>query len=127
VDSAGNIYVTDPDTRVQKFDNTYAYVATLGVTGEFGSDFDHFYGPHNVEVDAADNVYVADQANTRVQVFDKNGAYLTTLGGGTPGDNTGQLRDIYGVGLDSQGNVYVPIRGISASRNSPRVCQAGRR
>ena len=46
VDSRGFIYVADKkNDRVQVFDANRAYVRTIGVTGQWGRDFDHLSGP----------------------------------------------------------------------------------
>ena len=41
-----------------------------------------------------------------MQVFNENGVYYTTIGG-TWGSQVNQFRFIYGLDVDSQGNVYV--------------------
>ena len=61
-----------------------------GGSGQFGS-------PTDVEVDAAGNIYVADQGNGLVQKLDSNGAFVTQWGGiAGPG----------GVAVDAASNVF---------------------
>jgi len=51
--------------------------------GTYGSGPLQFNTPHDIAVDASDNVYVADRGNNRIQVFD---------------DNMNHERDITGIG-----------------------------
>jgi DNA-binding beta-propeller fold protein YncE len=84
-DSAnGRLFVADSmNQRVQVFDaKSFAYVATIGVTGVSGSDNGHFNGPVSARVNpAVHQVYVTDFTNNRVQIFDSGTlTYLGTLG-----------------------------------------------
>ncbi|MGD0006259.1 MAG: carboxypeptidase regulatory-like domain-containing protein, partial [Anaerolineaceae bacterium] len=69
VGTDGKIYVADTcNQRVQIFDGGLNYVATLGVTGQAGTDGNHFNQPVAVSVDnSTGDLFVADQANDRVQ------------------------------------------------------------
>ena len=59
-------------------------------------------------VDAAGNVYVADQANHRVQKWAPGAsAGITVAGGNGPGSTANKLHNPYGVFADSTGTVYV--------------------
>ncbi|MCE9617977.1 MAG: hypothetical protein K8Q88_06425, partial [Nitrosarchaeum sp.] len=44
---------------------TLTYQSTLGVTGESGSDNDHFTNPYSVAVDSSGKIYVTDLDNQR--------------------------------------------------------------
>jgi hypothetical protein len=77
----GYLYVADAwRQRVAVFDASLAYVASLGVVDEAGSDNAHFNQPGDVAVDSDGTIYVADQANQRVQVFDASRNYVRTMG-----------------------------------------------
>jgi hypothetical protein len=80
----GHILITDLNNfRIQVFDaRTFAYVATLGVTGVSGSDNAHFNDAGSVAVNPnAGQLYVTDQNNHRVQIFNaRTFAYIATLG-----------------------------------------------
>jgi sugar lactone lactonase YvrE len=43
------------------------YSATIGVTGESGSDNDHFNNPGRLAVDSSNRLYVVDNGNNRIQ------------------------------------------------------------
>ncbi len=84
-DSQGNAYVSDgyENSRVAKINKDGNWVKQWG---ERGTGPGQFLTPHNIAVDAKDNVYVADRGNARVQVFDTNGKFLRqfTLMGQVP-------------------------------------------
>jgi sugar lactone lactonase YvrE len=109
VDSAGNLYITDAyNQRIRRVSNgvitTVAGNGTLGFSGDNGPATNaQLSYPADVAVDAAGNLYIAD--NNRVRKV-SNGVITTVAGNGTPGfsgDNgtaTGaQLDFSWGAGL----------------------------
>ena len=68
----GEIFVTDGygNSRVHRYTPDGRLITSWGGVG---SDPGEFLNPHNVVIDADDNVFVADRENSRVQVFDVNG------------------------------------------------------
>jgi DNA-binding beta-propeller fold protein YncE len=112
LDSSGRAYVADSSNqRVQIFDSTGAYVATMGVTGSTGTGNDRFNDPQGVATDTANNIYVADRGNHRVQIFDSSRAYVATLGvAGVGGTDNAHLNSPVDVFVDSAGNIYVADR-----------------
>jgi len=115
VDSNGRIYVADSDNhRVQVFDSSHIYTATLGVTGVSGSDDAHFQDPHGVAVDGSGNIFVADTENRRVQKCTLSGVSYTcsTFAGATGecGDDFDHLCGPHAVAVDASGRVYVSDR-----------------
>ena len=67
VDSAGRVYVTDPEGfRVLVFNPNGTY---LGRFGNFGTDANNFGLPNGITIDAQDNVYIADSGNNRILKF----------------------------------------------------------
>jgi hypothetical protein len=79
-DSQGNIYVADGLTRgrVAKYDATGRFVTNYG--GE-GSGDGQFTGIHGLQIDARDNLYVADYGNRRITVLDSQGRFVRQMTG----------------------------------------------
>jgi streptogramin lyase len=73
--------------------------------GSAGTGNGQFQVPNGVAVDAAGNVYAADQNNDRVEKFDSNGVFQLAFGG------PGQLNGPSQVKIDPQGNVLVNDTG----------------
>jgi len=75
-DSAGNIYVADGygNSRVAKYDRNGKWIKNWGSTG---TGEGQFRVVHGIQIDAANNVYVADRDNRRIQVFDTEGTFKT--------------------------------------------------
>jgi len=105
------LYIADAcNHRVQLFNvaNPLSanYVATIGVSGQSGSDNAHLDHPLGVAVDA-NRIYVADENNHRVQVFSRaTRAYQATISDGWGQDND-HLRHPADVAVDTSGNIYI--------------------
>jgi len=71
----GNVYISDGyiNTRVVEVTADGDYVRHWGKPGRGDGEFNLV---HDVAVDTAGKVYVADRANERIQVFDPDGKYL---------------------------------------------------
>ena len=80
----GHVLVADTgNDRIQVFDaQSFAYVATIGVSGVSAGDNGHFNAPASVHLNPTTRqLYIADTGNQRVQLFDAGSfAYLGTLG-----------------------------------------------
>jgi len=123
VDAAGNIYVADyANHRVRRIRAATGVISTIAGTGIAGFSGDggvatsaRLYHPAAVAVDAAGNVYIADQHNMRVRRVAAGTNVITTLAGnGTPGTFGdggpavfAQLNYPQGVAVDGSGNVYI--------------------
>jgi uncharacterized protein (TIGR03437 family) len=119
VDSAGNLYITDPwNYRVRRVSNgVISTVAGNGVVG-FSGDNGPATGarltdPEGIAVDSAGNLYIADTVGSRIRKV-SNGVISTVAGTGTygfSGDNgpatSAQLSYPHGVAVDSAGNLYI--------------------
>jgi hypothetical protein len=107
VAGSGNVYVTDGNTRVQKFDSTGTFILQFGISGDVPGGF---VQPNKVATDSAGNVYVTDTFTNRVQKFNSSGTFLLTWGGS--GSGNGQfINGSGGVAVDSANNVYVTDPG----------------
>jgi sugar lactone lactonase YvrE len=112
-DVAGNIYVADlGNNAIRKITaagvvTTLAGVKTAGYVDATGTAaaFNH---PNGVAVDAAGNVYVADQSNSAIRKITADGVVTTIAGGPT---QTGLLNYPAGIALDKDGNIYIADEG----------------
>ena len=123
IDSAGNVYVGDYGNHLVRKITPAGVVTTLagspGVSGSadgIGSAA-RFSFLHQIAVDAAGIVYVADTGNSTIRKVTSSGA-VTTLAGspGSPGSTDGigaaaQFSLPTGVAIDGAGNVYVADSG----------------
>ncbi|PYS76085.1 MAG: hypothetical protein DMF66_16645, partial [Acidobacteria bacterium] len=102
-----NVYVTDQNTRVQKFDSSGNFVLQFGVNGDVPGGF---VTPWKVTTDSAGNVYVTDFFTNRVSKFSSGGVFQSTFGG--LGTGNGQFQSgTAGVAVDSTGHIYVADPG----------------
>src|ERR1035437_3723484 len=118
VDAAGNIYVADAGTHIIRKITPAGNVSTLagsaystGFTDGLGSAA-RFNHPVGLAVDAAGNVYVADEVNNAIRKISPAGQVLTIAGTGIAGYNNGPVATATfnlpcGVAVDALGNVYV--------------------
>src|SRR3712207_1496373 len=111
-DSAGNVYVADQNTRVQKFSAAGVFQFKFA-TG--GSSAGAVVSPFRVAVNnTSGDIYVTDGFPERtsgiVQRFDSAGTFVSRSG--TQGGGNGQfVAGAGGVAVDSAGNVYVADPG----------------
>jgi len=126
-DASGNVYVTEgSNDRVQKFDSSGNFLLMWGwgvddgtaelqtctsgcQAGLSGTGNGQLNVPFELNVDAAGNIFVADDGNRRIQKFDSSGNFLTRWG--TQGTGEGQFEFPQGVTTDASGNVYVADSG----------------
>jgi uncharacterized protein (TIGR03437 family) len=119
VDSAGNLYIADTNNnRIRKVSGgiitTVAGNGTPGFSGDSGPATSiQLSAPSGVAVDSAGNLYIADTNNNRIRKV--SGGIITTVAGngtlGFSGDGgpatSAQLKEPYGVTVDSAGNLYI--------------------
>ncbi len=117
VDAAGNVYIADAgNNRIRKM-TPGGVVSTFAGTGTAGSangagNVAQFSSPGGVAVDAAGNVYVADNNNHSIRKI-TSGGVVSTLAGSSPygyANGPGSTAKFYypsGVAVDAGGNVYV--------------------
>jgi sugar lactone lactonase YvrE len=74
----GDIFVADghgdkTNARIVKFDKNGKFIKTWGKEGKGQGEFDV---PHNLAMDSAGRLFVADRANSRIQIFDQDGNFI---------------------------------------------------
>ncbi len=107
VDSSGNVYVPDQNTRTQKFNSGGTFILEFGLPGDVPGGF---VSPNKAATDAAGNVYVTDSFTNRVSKFSSTGAFISTWGG-SGGSNGLFIAGAGGIAVDSANNVYVTDPG----------------
>jgi uncharacterized protein (TIGR03437 family) len=134
VDSVGNIYATERDNSlVIKIapNGILTVIAGNGFSGYSGEGIRATSGslsiPIDLAVDAAGNVYLAENGADRVRKITPDGIITTVAGGGRSlGDNiaatTALLVSPSGIAFDSSGNLYIAEAGQHRIR---RVSPAG--
>jgi hypothetical protein len=135
VDSLGNVYVGENGHLIRKISPT-GVVTTLagsGIGGGNGAFADgtgvsaSFAYPTGVAVDSAGTVYVGDSLNNRIRKITSEGVVTTFAGNGgttfTNGTGTNAtFNSPSGVGVDSNGNVYV---GDNSNNRIRKITPAG--
>jgi streptogramin lyase len=102
VDTSGNVYVTDQNNRVTKFDSSGAFILQFGVPGSADGGF---VSPFKVATDSTGNVYVTDSSEPAhgLQKFTSTGTWQFSIGG--------FQNSALGVAVDSSGNIYAGDQG----------------
>jgi trimeric autotransporter adhesin len=136
VGADGSIYIADfGNARIRKVtpDGIISTIAGNGIQGTAGDGGPatkaSLWGPQQIALDGAGNVYVADELNSAIRKITPAGIMTTVAGtlgsGGYSGDGgpatKARLGDPSGVAVDAAGNLYIAdansdvIREVSAS------------
>jgi trimeric autotransporter adhesin len=123
LDSAGNLYIADKfNNRIRKVNMATKVITTVAGTGVGGFSGDggpatsaKIYTPFGVALDAAGNLYIADDDNYRIRRVDAATGIITTVAGG--GEDSGDggpataasLGETSNVAVDAAGNIYIGV------------------
>lgn len=126
MDASRNLYIVDASNNKIRLItangtvSTFAGGGTGALTDGTGTAASFFY-PYGIAIDAAGNLYVADEKNNAVRKITAAGVVTTLAGSGSVGsaDGTGAAATFSsptGVAVDSIGNVYVADVGNNEIR-----------
>jgi sugar lactone lactonase YvrE len=131
LDKTGNVYVADYGNNLIRKISPAGVVSTFAGTSIAGADNGPgtaatFNLPESLAIDAAGNVYVADNGNDLIRKISPAGVVSTLAGSGMAGSGNGtgtaaSFNSPFGIAVDAGGNVYVAdsgnnlIRKITAS------------
>ena len=121
LDASGNLYIADSLNNVIRKVGPNGIITTVAGNGSPGYSGDGgaatnamLRGPYGVAVDAAGNLYIADNFNNRIRRVDTNGIISTVAGhgdaayGGDGGAATNaSLHNPRAVAMDAAGNLYI--------------------
>jgi sugar lactone lactonase YvrE len=129
VDASGNVYVTDQSNRIRKI-SPQGMVSTHAGSGAFGTTdgpalLATFNSPTGLAVDAAGNVFVADEGNHLLRKISASGV-VSTLFSGSGSDFSTPA----GLAVDASGTLYVAdlsrkIRKITPDGDVTTVAGSG--
>ncbi|HEV8130550.1 MAG TPA: IPT/TIG domain-containing protein [Acidobacteriota bacterium] len=140
LDSAGNVYVTEPfNNRVRRVNSRTGVIHTVAGNGRLDFSGDggpataaSLSSPTGITVDNAGNLFIVDKNNRRVRKVDAATRVITTVaGGGQPADNLGDngpatkaaLKAPNSVAVDGQGNLFISDSG--SGPGSGRIRKVG--
>jgi streptogramin lyase len=126
-DKAGNVYVADYENDLIRKISPVGVVSTIaGKAGVPGSadgidTAARFNLPEALAVDAAGNIYVADNGNNLIRKITPAGQVTTLAGSGNAGKANGTGKQAtfnspFGIAVDGTGNVYVADAGNNLIR-----------
>ena len=121
VDAAGNLYIAVITNSTIRRVATSGTITTIAGTGRSGFSGDggpatraQLAAPSDVAVDAAGNLFIADENNHRIRRVDSSGIIITIAGTGVrgfAGDGGPAIQALLdyprGVAVDASGNLYI--------------------
>jgi uncharacterized protein (TIGR03437 family) len=121
VDASGNLYIADTINRRVRMVSTAGIITTVAGNGTPGFSGDggpatsaELLDPTDVAVDAAGDLFIADEFNSRVREVAAGGTITTVAGSGTQGYSgdgasatASQLNGPCGLAVDSSGDLFI--------------------
>jgi hypothetical protein len=120
VDTDGNIFFADCGScRVRKVDHATGLITTVAGSGSAGSSGDggpataaSIGDPFGIALDAAGNLFIADEYCSRIRKVDHVAGVITSVAGGGYGGDMCEAADssllgVFGIALDPAGNLYI--------------------
>ena len=121
VDAAGNLYIADESNHLIRKVTPAGIISTVagngfgGFSGDGGAATSARLGlPTGVTVDAAGNLYIADESNQRIRKVTPAGVISTVAGNGVAGfggdgglATSASLYGPFSVSVDAAGNLYI--------------------
>ncbi|NVK82999.1 MAG: putative Ig domain-containing protein, partial [Cytophagia bacterium] len=142
IDSQDNIFVVDRENHaIRKITPAGVVTHFVGGTGGYEDGTGtaaRVNRPTQIAIDDNDNLYITDQNNFRIRKITSAGVVTTIAGSGVNGfqdgdAGTAQFSQLTGIGVDSQGNIYVSdydnarIRKIDIAGNVTTLAGSGTR
>jgi len=124
VDSVGNVFITDRfNNRIRKVTqggliSTVAGNGSVAFSGDNGPALNAgMTAPSGIAVDAAGNIFIADEVDNRIRKITTGGVISTVAGNGNAGYSgdgglatSAALLQPTGVAVDTAGNIYIADR-----------------
>ncbi len=113
LDSQDRLFVVDRgNNRIQVFDNKGNFLQSIGESGDGYKQFDD---PVDIALTSNDILVVADAGNNRVQLIHPE-LIKFQFAFGSEADGFGQFRQLNGIDVDSNNNIYVTDSTVSSIR-----------
>jgi uncharacterized protein (TIGR03437 family) len=136
VDERGNVYICEFGSHTVRRISPNGIIQTLMGTGRSGFADDNvlavgqpLWGPEDIALDKAGNIYVSDINASRVRIIDTSGITRTFAGGNTTSElgdggpaNQSYIGRPFALAVDAQGAVYITtgsylrVRRVSGGR-----------
>ena len=130
VDAAGNVFITDRfNNRIRKVTqggviSTVAGNGSVAFSGDNGPALNAgMTAPSGIAVDAAGNIFIADEVDNRIRKVTTGGVISTVAGNGNAGyggdgglATSAALLQPTGVALDTAGNIFIADRSNNRVR-----------